>query len=211
MDTTVFAEITGRYKNGNDGLATIYNEGNRLFLKFIRGESTELFMVGENLYTRRENGVPIQFKVNPADGKLNLVFVPHNDNPMEYKNPKMGEDEKIPYEYLITEEFDQALAGYQNLMKVDPNDAAIEESRLNNQGYTVMNSGNVKLAKNIFKVAIMLYPASSNLYDSYAEACMKNGDLEEAIVNYRKSLELDPKNTNAVEKLKELQKGKAVL
>ena len=33
---------------------------------------------------------------------------------------------------------------------------------------------------------------------------MAHGDKELAIMNYKKSLDLDPKNTNAVDKLKEL-------
>jgi len=50
----------------------------------------------------------------------------------------------------------------------------------------------------------VLYPESSNACDSYAEACMKNGHREEAMVNYKKSLSMDPKNNNAKAKLAEL-------
>jgi len=42
------------------------------------------------------------------------------------------------------------------------------------------------------------------VYDSYAEACMKMGDLTLAVENYKKSLAMDPKNTGAVKKLEEL-------
>jgi D-alanyl-D-alanine-carboxypeptidase/D-alanyl-D-alanine-endopeptidase len=48
------------------------------------------------------------------------------------------------------------------------------------------------------------YPASYNTYDSLGEAYMANGDKELAIRSYKKSLELYPKNTNAVEMLKKL-------
>jgi tetratricopeptide (TPR) repeat protein len=48
------------------------------------------------------------------------------------------------------------------------------------------------------------YPASSNVYDSLGEAYMIHGDKELAIRNYKKSLDLEHRNTNAVEKLKEL-------
>ncbi len=61
-------------------------------------------------------------------------------------------------------------------------------------GYNVMSSGEIQLAKNIFKINMMLYPGSANVYDSYAEACMKNGDKKEAIENYRKSLKINPEN-----------------
>jgi Tfp pilus assembly protein PilF len=49
-----------------------------------------------------------------------------------------------------------------------------------------------------------MYPKSYNTYDSLAEAYMDNGSRNLAIENYRKSLALNPQNTNATEKLKEL-------
>ena len=50
-----------------------------------------------------------------------------------------------------------------------------------------------------------MFPDSSNVYDSLGEAYMKNGDKEPAIANYKKSLELNPKNENGAAMLKKLQ------
>jgi tetratricopeptide (TPR) repeat protein len=47
----------------------------------------------------------------------------------------------------------------------------------------------------------MEFPESSNVYDSYGEALLKDGQKEEAIRNYKKSLELNPGNANAIEVL----------
>ena len=63
----------------------------------------------------------------------------------------------------------------------------------------------VKEAIEIFKLNVDMFPQSSNVYDSLAEAYMVNGDKELSIKNYEKSLELDSENTNAVEMLKKLQ------
>jgi len=41
------------------------------------------------------------------------------------------------------------------------------------------------------------FPASPNVYDSLGEAELAAGDREAAIREYRKVLELDPKNANA--------------
>lgn len=57
----------------------------------------------------------------------------------------------------------------------------------------------------IFKLNVETYPQSGNVYDSLAEAYMAKGEKDLAIKNYEKSLELDPKNTNAVEMLKKLK------
>ena len=62
----------------------------------------------------------------------------------------------------------------------------------------------VKEAIEIFKLNVGTYPQSANAYDSLGEAYLINGDTESAIANYKKSLELDPRNTNATEVLKKL-------
>ena len=57
----------------------------------------------------------------------------------------------------------------------------------------------------LFKMNVEAYPESYNVYDSYAEAQLANGDTAGAIKNYRKSLELNPDNNNAATVLKKLE------
>ena len=57
----------------------------------------------------------------------------------------------------------------------------------------------------IFRVNTALYPSSFNTYDSLGEAYMKKGETERAIANYRRSLELNPDNQNAVDRLRALE------
>ena len=78
------------------------------------------------------------------------------------------------------------------------------ESELNGLGYRLLQAKKVKEAIEIFKLNVEAYPHSANSYDSLAESYMVNGDNELAIQNYKKSLELDPQNLNAVEMLKKL-------
>jgi hypothetical protein len=54
----------------------------------------------------------------------------------------------------------------------------------------------------IFQLNIHLYPESANTYDSLGEMYAFLGDKDLAITNYQRSIELDPGNTNAVEKLR---------
>ena len=56
----------------------------------------------------------------------------------------------------------------------------------------------------IFKLNVATYPQAYNTYDSLGEAYMTHGDKELAIANYKKSLELNPQNTNATSKLASL-------
>jgi CubicO group peptidase (beta-lactamase class C family) len=207
MDTSKFATIRGRYRNGSDGMITVSTKGNTLFRKYLRGTPTELFQISDSTYIGRENDQVIQFKKNPADGQLNILLI--YDDKQEFLHPKLKEGEKVPYEYLLTGDFNNAVKGYEALMKTNPKDDAINEQNLNSQGYDLLNEDKTKLALDVFKINIALYPKSANVYDSYGEACAKNGDLDLAITNYQKALAIEPKKESAVKMLAELQKKKS--
>ena len=73
----------------------------------------------------------------------------------------------------------------------------ISENSINTTGYQLLSSKKLPEAIRIFQLNTELHPDSSNVYDSLGEAYMNNGDKELAIQNYKKSLDLDPKNGNA--------------
>ena len=68
-----------------------------------------------------------------------------------------------------------------------------------------LNMDRVEEAVAIFRLNVEVFPDAYNTYDSLAEAYMINGERESAIRNYAKSLELNPDNINAIEKLQELR------
>ncbi len=80
-----------------------------------------------------------------------------------------------------------------------------DEGSFNFIGYSLINAGKIAEAVKIFQFNVELFPRSANAYDSLGEACMKNGNRELAIENYKKSLALNPDNENAKKKLEELQ------
>jgi len=96
-----------------------------------------------------------------------------------------------------------AIRLYHELKDTQPSAYDFSEEELNGLGYTLIGMKKVPEAIEIFKLVVEAYPQSSNAYDSLAEAYMDHGDKDLAIKNYQKSLELDPHNTNAVEKLKQ--------
>ena len=83
------------------------------------------------------------------------------------------------------------------------------EQELNQLGYALLRAGKIKEAVEIFKLNVETYPKAANPYDSLAEAYLSLNQRDLAIANYKKSLELDPGNKNAVEALKRLE-GPAV-
>lgn len=79
-----------------------------------------------------------------------------------------------------------------------------DESELNALGYQLIQAKKFHHAIRVFQLNVEVYPQSSNVYDSLAEAYMDNGNKPESIVNYQKSLQLNPKNRNAVLMLQKL-------
>jgi CubicO group peptidase (beta-lactamase class C family) len=196
--------VVGRYAYESDEVITVYRESGRLFFKYLRWEPMEVVKVGNNLFVRKERRTPFAFKVNPTDGRQNIVFQ-YKDKAEEFKYPRMQEGVNVPYEWLTEGNFDKAVEEYKALMKKSPEDPAIVEETLNGNGYDLLAQGNGKLAAEVFRLNTVLYPESSNAYDSYAEACMEIGETDLAIENYRKSLKLNPENINAKKKLEELE------
>lgn len=102
--------------------------------------------------------------------------------------------------------FGHASEVYAEMQKKEP-EFKLGEPILVNWGYQLLRADKVKESIEIFKLATIVDPKSANAFDSLAEAYQQDNDKPLAIKNYQRSLELDPKNTNAVDRLKALQAG----
>lgn len=78
------------------------------------------------------------------------------------------------------------------------------ESSLNALGYRLLSEKKPAEAVAVLKLNTELYPRSANAYDSLGEAFLAAGDKGQAARNYRRSLELNPKNDNARAALRKL-------
>jgi tetratricopeptide (TPR) repeat protein len=99
---------------------------------------------------------------------------------------------------------DQAIQQYRDLKATAPATYNFDEDQLNTLGYQLINAHKIKDAIRILQLNVESYPQSSNVYDSLGEAYMDDRDKEDAITNYQKSLQLNPKNGNAVKMLQKL-------
>ena len=79
-----------------------------------------------------------------------------------------------------------------------------DENELNNLGYELIRANKFKDAIRIFQMNVEAFPNSANTYDSLAEGYMDDGDKAQAVANYEKSLQLNPKNHGAVLMLQKL-------
>lgn len=100
---------------------------------------------------------------------------------------------------------DAAINDYRERSRSHSGAGLLNEIQVNRLGYQLLQRHKVTEAIEIFKLNVENFPESYNVYDSLGEAYMVGGQRELAIRNYRKSLELNPKNDNAVEMLKRLE------
>ena len=82
------------------------------------------------------------------------------------------------------------------------------EAEMNQLGYRYLQEGNIKDAIRLFTLNTISYPNSWNVYDSLGEGYLKDGQVDKAIKNYERSLELNPKNENAIKMLREIRDKK---
>jgi uncharacterized membrane protein len=99
---------------------------------------------------------------------------------------------------------DQAVQQYHDLKAAEPVTYNFDEDELNTLGYQLIRAKKFKDAIRIFQLNVEVYPKSANTYDSLGEAYMDDSNKVQAMANYQKSLQLNPKNGNAVLMLQKL-------
>jgi dienelactone hydrolase/predicted negative regulator of RcsB-dependent stress response len=100
--------------------------------------------------------------------------------------------------------FDHAPAIYAAMLKDRP-DFKLDQDALILWAYDLMQKNHLPEATELFKLSVQVFPDSWNSYDSLGDAYVKAGQKQLAIDNYKKSLELNPANDHAKEKLKVLE------
>ncbi len=112
-----------------------------------------------------------------------------------------------PLTHAIVEQgIEAAIARFHELKSTGPDRYDFGERQLNTLGYQLLFREMIPEAVAVFRLNTEVYPESSNTYDSYGESLMAAGDTVQSIVNYQKSLDLDPENYNAVTMLRQLRK-----
>ncbi|MES2133942.1 MAG: alpha/beta fold hydrolase [Bacteroidota bacterium] len=72
-------------------------------------------------------------------------------------------------------------------------------------GYSYLEKNEIEKAIRVFELNVLINPNGWNNYDSLGEAYLKAGNRDQAIKNYKKSLELNPKNDAAIKVLEKIQ------
>ena len=196
MDSAAMSQLTGRYRVGADNRVTIALRNGRLFREPLREPPTELVHIGNGEFISRMDERSRRF-TKAADGTMALRVTDTNTGELLSELPRMKDNEFVPFELVQRGDREGAVKAYMELRTVAPEEMAVKEQILNSNGYDLMNAGLLIQARDLFYINKRLYPESANVYDSYAEACLKLGDKREALINYKRAFAMDPKNTNA--------------
>jgi tetratricopeptide (TPR) repeat protein len=78
--------------------------------------------------------------------------------------------------------------------------------RINSKGYELLNAGELESALKMFEFNTLVFPDDANTWDSLAECCLAINEFDLSRKYYKKSLELNPDNTNAVTMLEEVER-----
>jgi CubicO group peptidase (beta-lactamase class C family) len=162
----------------------------------------ELLPISETTFIRRDANVKYEF-VSSAANAADSIKIATGGGTIQAN--RISADTLVPFELLLVGKTSDAIDGYRKIKREKPGHATVSEDRLNALGYALLRQKKLPEAIALFKLNVEFYPNAWNVYDSLAEAYMTNGDKDLAIANYKKSLELNPANSNAAEMLKKLE------
>lgn len=192
----------GRFRVNPDRVLTVTREQGRLYAEPTESPKFELLPVSETDFIRRDQNAQYTF-VRNAEGRADSVRIRSGGG--SFEAARLSPGVLIPSELLMAGKTPDALTAYRNIKREQPGNVAVSEPRLNGLGYALLRQKRLADAIAVFKLNVEFYPQSFNVYDSLGEAYMENGDKELAVQNYRKSVELNPKNASGVQMLKKLE------
>ncbi len=207
-DPEFIKKATGRYLFNSDEVVSVYFKDNDLYLEWRGAKNIKPLQTNDTTFFVKEMNEKIQFLIKSSDQLVYMVLLPKKEeDSVTYNFRKLNKNERVPSEYLKENEFEKAIEKYLTIKKNDSLDPSISEKNFNKSGYTELRKKKYEMAINYFKINAILYPESSNVYDSLGEAYMKSGDTIQAISNFKKSLELDSGNSRVKRYLKRLEKN----
>lgn len=102
----------------------------------------------------------------------------------------------------------EVIVFYEKMKKTHNNEYSFDaEVTLNEIGYNFLRQNKFTDAILVFEHNTKLFPESGNVFDSLGEAYYKQGDKEKALLNYKKSIVLDPDNGDAKKIIAKLSPG----
>jgi len=195
---------SGRYLFNANEVLEIYFEDAEMHAKWRGNEDIELLKINDSAFYMKELNEKILFVSKP---KMHIELAEKTEHKgIKYNFKKMEFDEKIASEYFIDKEFDKALVAFKKIQQEDSLDPAIREWSINRLGYDFIRKDDLNSALEIFKINAELYPRSSNVFNSLGEAYYLKKDTVNALLNFKKSLAINPENRSSKQFMKKVTK-----
>ncbi|HVX51559.1 MAG TPA: hypothetical protein VHB48_15460 [Chitinophagaceae bacterium] len=186
----LFAERDARQDKSDSAIMKSYKWLNIYTLNFL------------NAFVNKDSQAKQFLEAQPADnGILNDAVIKLSEKKAVAKEFSFDD-----FNVLAIKQNYQSLAALYTSVKNNHPDFKMEEWKLNTLGLSLLFKNKLQAGINILLLNAMLFPESANTYDSLGEGYLIIGDKEKASKNFKKSLELNPQNENAIDKLKILNK-----
>jgi CubicO group peptidase (beta-lactamase class C family) len=184
----------GTYKTQSDKTLKVFQHDGKLFYKTIFDEPVQLEYVGDNTLIDRNRNVKLEL----VGGSGRLLMDESEIEPLK-------DGEKLASDYIEEGNIEQAVKCYSELMEKDLHMRLRLENDLNNDGYKCIFRENYKTAIAFLKISTILFPESSNAWDSLGEAYFINKQYDLCIEAMKKSLYNNPNNQNAATLIKDAE------
>lgn len=196
------SSTTGRYLFNANEVLEVYFKEKKMFIKWRGKEDIQPLKVNDSSFYMKELNEKLLFKSSP---KIHIKLAEKTEHKgVKYHFKKMKSGEKTPKEYFEAKEFNKALLAFKDIQKKDSLNPTIRQYSLNGTGYDYMNNRELDNAIEIFKINVVLYPKSSNVYNSLGEAYLRKKDTLKAVENLNKSLSINPENRSSKRLLKKI-------
>jgi tetratricopeptide (TPR) repeat protein len=141
-----------------------------------------------------------------ASGVLNAYFPPQTWWVNSWLEYEFFEKKNIEMFWAAMEAqgYDHASAIAQELKRKDTA-FKMPQSDINDLGFIMIGRGKKKEAVEIFQYDIEANPTDAEAYNGLAQAYEETGDKQLALVNYKKSLALNPQNSWVADQIKKLE------
>lgn len=198
--------LVGKYKNDEGKIRTVIFENGLLYRKIDEtNNKTELRPVSETKFHLVNSNPDIFLEFEIKDNKaINYTLT-------QPETKTVGVAIKIKtvaYSFWQLLEKSNGPDAFAKLIEmVSDSTYILDENELNQMAYDYFfNDNKPDFAFETLRAALYLFPKSDNLYDSYGELLAKSGKKEEAIIMYKKSIAINPKNENSIKALEKLEK-----
>jgi tetratricopeptide (TPR) repeat protein len=202
-----FIKVTsGRYLFNDDEILEIHFEKEEMHAKWRGNSNIGLLKLSDSSFYMRELNEKILFVSKP---EMHIELAPKTEHKgVVYNFRKLNKNEKTPSEYFKAKEFDKALIAFKAIQKKDPKSAIIRERKLQRIGDKFIRENDFDTALEIFKINQHLYPNKSNVFNNLGKVYLLQKDTANAILNFKKSLAINPENRKAKRFMNQITKKK---